>query len=143
MVPDRVVLQNSLIPRCLLAIFVIPVTAMSAVYVVSGITTHSFVQSALGAGLIYTLVTGMMALGWSSVTYDSATLVVHVPLISKTSVAWTDITSYRQGWPSNALFYDGAKTLPIPGLVPKLDLLWEECERRKIPKHSLVHKKSG
>lgn len=143
MVTNRVILQNPLIPRCLLAVFVTPVIAISSVYVVSGITTHSFVHTALGAGLIYSLVTGMMALGWSSVTYDSATLVVHVPLISKTSVAWTDITSYRQGWPSNALFYDGAKMLPIPGLVPKLGLLWDECERRMIPKHSLVHKTGG
>lgn len=129
---DTVVLRHGWAARVLLIAFAIAWIYQLAAPFVRNVTTQSVMASMTQFALILLVVLGVIAVGWTRITFDSTTIHSHVPFITSRTVQWSDITAYRKRFPSNALFANETITLKIPAMLPRLDLLWSECERRGI-----------
>lgn len=129
---DTVVLRHGWVARLLLVAFASVWIYQFASPFFRNVTTQSVMASMIQFALISLVVLGVIAVGWMRITFNPTTIRSHVPFITSRTVQWSDITSYRKRFPSNALFANETITLKIPAMLPRLDLLWSECERRGI-----------
>jgi len=128
---NTVVLQQGIFARVFLLLLCINALAWYFIETVnranlSFIGIFAFVAVAL-VGLRW-----VICVGWTRVVFDSEGVLLHTPFSAGQFLPWCDITRYRKGFPKRALLSKGTTPLQIPEMLPRLELLWEECERRGI-----------
>ena len=73
----------------------------------------------------------LLELVWVTISFDSEGVRKQIPFRTDCTMKWSEITAYRNGFPSLELLGKG-NDMAIPPMMPRIDLLWNECAARGI-----------
>ena len=133
------VIKHGIFPRVLVTAFA---AYMIVVFFTDGIiklqtwkdlwSILSAVWSILGAVcMTYFIAVRFLQDVWSTISFDSEGVRKQIPFRTDCTMKWSEITAYRNGFPSYALLGKG-NDMAIQSMMPRIDVLWNECAARGI-----------
>jgi len=129
---DMTVLKHGVVARLLLAAFAGVWINQIAAHLVRDIATQNAIASITQIASIAFIVSAVISIGWMRISFDAETVRSYIPFITNRTVQWSEVTAYRDSFPSHALFANENLVLQIPAMLPRLDILWSECKARGI-----------
>ena len=126
------VIKHGIFTRVLLTAFAAYWIVDLFTYVIISLQTWKDLLSILCAVcLTYGSAVGFLELIWGTISFDSEGVRKQIPFRTDCTMKWSEITAYRNGFPSYALLGKG-NDMAIPSMMPRIDVLWNECAARGI-----------